>query len=187
MAAQDEISLFVERLNAVGAQYMVTGATAAILYGQPRVTNDIDVVLALGDEHVSSLFRAFPASDFYVPPESVIRAERARALRGHFNIIHQESGYKADVYLTGDDPMHAWALPLRRRMEWTDSISIDVAPPEYVILRKLEFFREGGSSKHTADIGTILGTTEVDLAVLGRWVHRLGLGDLWAEVQASDR
>lgn len=185
MAAQDEISLFVERLNAVGAEYMVTGATAAILYGQPRVTNDIDVVLALGDEHVSALFRVFPAGEFYIPPESVVRAERARSLRGHFNIIHHESGYKADVYLAGQDPLHAWALPLRRRIAWTDSISIDVAPPEYVILRKLEFFREGGASKHTVDIRAILKTTEVNLAIFDPWIRRLGLDDLWARMLAD--
>jgi hypothetical protein len=37
MPAPDELSLFAVRLEAIGAPYMVTGATAAILYGQPRV------------------------------------------------------------------------------------------------------------------------------------------------------
>jgi hypothetical protein len=91
----------------MGAPYMVTGATAAILYGQPRVTNDLDVVLSLDDSARRSLLQAFPESDFYVPPESVIQAEQARSQRGHFNLIHLESGYKADVYLTGSDPLHA--------------------------------------------------------------------------------
>jgi hypothetical protein len=49
MHAPDELSLFAVRLAATGAPYMITGATAAILYGQPRVTNDLDVVLALND------------------------------------------------------------------------------------------------------------------------------------------
>ena len=185
MAAQDEISLFVERLSAVGAEYMITGATAAILYGQPRVTNDIDVVIALGDEHLPALFSAFPAAEFYLPPESVIRVEQSRPLRGHFNIIHYDSGYKAYIYLAGRDPLHAWALARRRRVEWTESVPLEVAPPEYVILRKLEFFREGGSTKHMADIGAILRTTEVDLAGIGVWVRRLGLDELWTLVQTA--
>ena len=53
MHAPDELSLFAVRLAATGAPYMITGATAAILYGQPRVTNDLDVVLALNDSTTS--------------------------------------------------------------------------------------------------------------------------------------
>lgn len=187
MAAQDEISLFVERLDAVGAEYMITGATAAILYGQPRVTNDLDVVLDLHDDQVSGLIRAFPSGEFCLPPESVIRVEQSRALRGHFNIIHHDTGYRADVYLAGTDPLHAWALPLRSRIEWTDSLSLYVAPPEYVVLRKLEFFREGGATEHTADIATILKTTDIDLAAVEHWSHRLGLDDLWFRLRHSGR
>ena len=79
MPEPDELSLFVRRLESTGAPYMITGATAAILYGQPRVTNDLDVVISLNDATRAALLKAFPESEFYVPPESVIRAEQARA------------------------------------------------------------------------------------------------------------
>lgn len=180
MPMADEIALFAERLETVGAQHMITGATAAIVYGQPRVTNDLDVVVELRDEHVPALLAAFPEADFYVPPESVIRVEQARAQRGHFNILHLESGYKCDVYLTGRDPLHAWALPRRRSIAWMPGLTLTVAPPEYVILRKLEYFREGGSSKHPADIRAILATTAVDRAELEAWIARLGLMEVWS-------
>jgi len=185
MPARDEVSLFVERLNAVGAEYMITGATAAILYGQPRVTNDIDVVLALRDEQIPALLRAFPESEFYVPPASIIRVELARRHRGHFNLIHHDSGFKADVYLVGADPLHAWALPRRRQIDWMDGVQLYVAPPEYVILRKLEYFREGGSSKHPADIRAILAATAVDVAAINEWIRRLGLEEQWAEIRLT--
>ena len=182
MPGPDEIALFSGRLNGVGAEYMITGATAAILYGQPRLTNDLDVVLALRDQHLPALFAAFPENEFYLPPESVIRVEQARAQRGHFNILHLDSGYKADVYLAGSDALHAWALPLRRKIEWTDALTLTVAPPEYVILRKLEFFREGGSAKHPADIRAILATTPVDREQIAVWADRLGLSGLWTSL-----
>lgn len=185
MPAPAELSLFVARLEASGAPYMVTGATAAILYGQPRVTNDLDVVLRLDDTSRLAFLTAFPETEFYVPPESVVRAEQARAQRGHFNLIHHESGYKADIYLAGDDPLHAWALPLRRRVRWDDTLEIAVAPPEYVVLRKLEFFREGGSSKHPADIRAIVETTGIDEAAMAPWLQRLALGPLWESVQTT--
>lgn len=174
-----ELELFVVRLEAVGAPYMVTGATAAIVYGQPRVTNDLDVVLGLDDAARATLLAAFPEAEFYVPPEAVIRAEQARAHRGHFNLIHHESGYKADVYLVGSDPLHAWALERRRRVRWSERVELWVAPPEYVVLRKMEYFREGGSAKHPADIQAIRDVTGVDEKALAPWIERLGLSEIW--------
>ncbi len=185
MPGPDELSLFVLRLEAIGAPYMVTGATAAILYGQPRVTNDLDVVLSLDDPARAALLRAFPESEFYRPPESVIQAEQARLQRGHFNLIHLESGYKADIYLVGRDPLHAWALPLRRRLPWSERVEIAVAPPEYVVLRKLEYYREGRSAKHPTDIRAIREVTGVDEAVLAPWLERLGLRELWLELKTA--
>lgn len=185
MLAPDELTLFAVRLESIGAPYMVTGATAAILYGQPRVTNDLDVVLSLDDSGRAALLRAFPEDEFYVPPESVIQAEQARSQRGHFNLIHLESGFKADIYLVGADPLHAWALPRRRRLSWSEQLSVSVAPPEYVVLRKLEFYREGRSSKHPADIRAICEVTGVDETLLSPWLGKLGLTALWAEVGAG--
>ncbi|HUL53430.1 MAG TPA: hypothetical protein VLT83_08490 [Opitutaceae bacterium] len=187
MPEPNELSLFIERLEAAGVPYMVTGATAAILYGQPRVTNDVDVVVSLDDAARAALLRAFSETEFYLPPESVIQAEQARPQRGHFNIIHLASGYKADVYLAGTDPLHAWALPRRRRVPWSETRTVAVAPPEYVVLRKLEFYREGRSSKHAADIRAIREITGVDEALLAPWLQRLGLADWWSELKAADR
>lgn len=183
MPEPDELSLFAVRLEAIHAPYMITGATAAILYGQPRVTNDLDVVLSLDDTARTRLIQAFPETEFYVPPESVIRAEQARQQRGHFNLIHHETGYKADIYLAGADPLHAWALPLRRRLRWSADLELMVAPPEYVVLRKLEFFREGGSAKHPLDIRSIQETTGLNEAAMEPWLARMNLADLWQEIK----
>ena len=35
-------------------------------------------------------------------------------------------------------------------------LPVRVAPPEYVILRKLSFYQEGGSEKHVRDIRGVL-------------------------------
>lgn len=185
MPAPDELSLFAARLETVGAPYMITGATAAILYGQPRLTNDLDIVLSLDDRTRSTLLQAFPETEFYVPPESIIRTEQARRQRGHFNLVHHETGYKADIYLTGDDPLHAWAMPQRRRMAWINGVEIVVAPPEYVVLRKLEFYREGGSVKHPADIRAIREITGVDEAAIAPWLEKMGLDALWQEIKST--
>lgn len=164
---------------------MVTGATAAILYGQPRVTNDLDVVLTLDDAKRAALLRAFPETEFYLPPKSIILAEQSRQQRGHFNIIHLESGFKADIYLTGADPLHSWALPLRRRVRWSSTLEVSIAPPEYVVIRKLEFYREGLSQKHLTDIRAIREVTGVDESAMRPWLERKGLVALWQQIKTS--
>jgi hypothetical protein len=125
------------------------------LYGEPRATHDIDLVVELSAGHRDALPRVFPADEFYVPPPDVLLEESRREERGHFNIIHHASGLKADVYLVGNEELHAWAFRNARRYS-IGGIEVRVAPPEYVITRKLEFYREGGSDKHLRDIRSML-------------------------------
>ncbi len=188
MPEPDFVGLFTEPLERLRLAYMITGAAGAILYGQPRLTNDLDLVLELPAAEIGRLHAAFPELDFYIPPVEVIGVEVVRGQRGHFNVIHHGSGYKADIYTVGLDPLHHWALPLRRRLgHGTGEIS--VAPPEYVILRKLEYFREGGSAKHPSDIRAILKANgdSLDWAAIQSWTDRLGLDEIWKQVQADSR
>jgi hypothetical protein len=95
---------------------------------------------------------------------------------GHFNVIHRETALRADVYLGGDDVLIRWAFDRRLRLRVGD-IEIRVAPIEYVILRKLEYYEQSGSDRHLRDVAMMLrisGET-VDWDVMLEWVHRLGL------------
>jgi hypothetical protein len=172
--------IFTTRLHAIGVRYMITGSVAATFYGEPRLTNDVDIVAVISGEQAPALGDAFPLSEFYLPPEEVIRVESARALRGHFNIIHHSTGYKADIYLAGQDGLHQWGLGHVRKVE-IDGVFITLAPPEYVIVRKLEFFREGNSEKHIKDIRAIIdGVSQgIDHAVIDTFVSERGLSDIW--------
>ncbi|MBP6507076.1 MAG: nucleotidyl transferase AbiEii/AbiGii toxin family protein [Opitutaceae bacterium] len=183
MPGADYIALFTRPLEAAGLSYMVTGATAAIVYGKPRYTNDVDIVIVLSDVDATKLHAAFPENQYYAPPVEVIRTEAGRKRRGHFNLIHEESGYKADLYPVGSDPLHHWAMERRRQTELPGG-SVWVAPPEYVILRKLEYFREGTSTKHLTDIRAMLDVSAdaIDHAVLADWIARLGLQAEWERV-----
>jgi len=150
--------IFVSRLNAIEIQYMVTGSVASIIYGEPRLTHDMDIVIELEKVNIENFEEAFPPALFYCPPGEIIMQELARPLRGHFNLVHHETGFKADIYLMGrEDELHLWAFSRRRRME-VEGEAFWVAPPEYVILRKLQYFKEGGSDKHVSDI---LGMLEI--------------------------
>lgn len=178
--------VFTRPLEAAGLDYLVTGSVASILYGQPRLTHDIDLVLSMARSDARVLASAFPDESFYCPPEDVLRVESGRTERGHFNLIHHQTGYKADVYLQGRDALHRWAMARRRAVEVAGE-RMWLAPPEYVILRKLEYYREGGARKHLEDIRGMLDVSGelLEREELSRWLEHLGLGQAWAEVPSE--
>ena len=176
--------IFVSRLNRLEVSYVVTGAVATILYGEPRLTHDIDLVIELHSEDAERFVKAFPGEEFYCPPIEVIRLETHRPLRGHFNLIHQSTGFKADVYLAGRDELHRWAIDNRRRFDLKGE-PIWLAPPEYVIVRKLEYYREGGSEKHLRDIAGVLelSSAQIDFNLLQDKIKQYRLENEWQQTK----
>jgi hypothetical protein len=176
---------FIVPLERLGIPYFVTGSTAGILYGEPRLTHDVDIVIALSARHVHAFVEAFPLEEFYCPPEDVLAIEVRRGQRGHCNLIHHDSGFKADIYIAFDE-LHRWALAHRRTLE-LDGLRVSVAPIEYVILRKLEYFREGKSEKHVRDIRGMLeaSSDQIDRPLLEQWIARLGVTAEWDRILAE--
>lgn len=186
MATASLIGLFVRPLNELGIPYLVTGGVASIVYGEPRFTRDIDLVLKLDARDATRIQAAWPASRFYVPPLEVIREESRRKRYGHFNILHHDTGLRADVYVAGDDELSAWAME-RPHTERVEEDVIRLAPIEYVIVRKLSYFQQGGSDRHLTDVegmlrirGDLVNRSELDF-----WVHRLGLEEEWRRVRGA--
>ena len=184
MALPRVARLVADRLNTIGIAWMATGSIAAMTYGEYRVTNDVDIILTLEKTHVGSLMAAFPLDEFYCPPADVIEIEAARESRGHFNLIHHETGFKADLYIADQEQLTRWAFRNRRQVRLKDS-TLWIAPPEYVIIGKLEFYREGGSEKHLRDIRGMLSVTEVDRELLEREITARGLQESWDRVISS--
>lgn len=172
--------LFVRPLNLAGIRYVVSGSVAAVFYGEPRLTHDVDCVVFLNADNCRKLLEVFPATDFYVPPLETILTETTRQRNGHFNLIHRATGFKADMYPTGRDDMNAWAFRCKRTVEFEGEI-IALAPPEYVIVRKLEYYREGRADKHLRDIRAMLAVSgeQLDRTILNEWIQRCGLEAEW--------
>ncbi|MFP4015023.1 MAG: hypothetical protein ACLFVQ_13130, partial [Chitinispirillaceae bacterium] len=188
MHQPDLLTLFIPPLEQGGFEYMVTGSVASTLYGEPRLTHDIDLVIVLRVCDIGKLCDLFPSSDYYCPPPEVIRIELNRKTFAHFNLIHHDSGYKADCYPFTGNPLHAWALRNRKKIEIDSDISVQTAPPEYVIIRKLQFFREGGSEKHLSDIRKMMlaGGLDLDESVMLDWIQKLELQNEWKRIKTPD-
>ena len=183
MALPKVAAIIADRLNAIGLKWMTTGSIAAMTYGEYRVTNDVDLVVVLVPSDVAKITAAFPLEEFYCPPADVIGEEAAREEHGHFNLIHHETGFKADIYIASKDSLNQWGFQRRHEVQFEGSV-LWIAPPEYVIIGKLEFFREGGSEKHLRDIHGMLAMTEVDRVFLEKEIARRGLQDAWQKTRA---
>lgn len=177
-----EVSIITSRLEKSGIAYCIAGGLASIAYGRPRLTLDADIVIVLRPQHLAALSSAFPADDFYLPPEEVLLAEIQRESRGHFNILHQHSALRADCYISGEDELSRWVIRNRRRLQgpWGECW---FASPEAVILYKLLFYREGASSKHLDDIQGIIEADSVEnLPELMDWIQKLDLEKQWEAI-----
>lgn len=148
------------------------------------MTNDVDLVLFLPNSKVNELESIFPLESFYCPPEEVMRIESSRPTDGHFNLIHHSSGFKADVYLMGQDPFLSWAIGKATAFEYM-GVQVPIAPPEYVITKKLEYYRDGGSEKHVRDIRAMcrISSDSIDHDLLTEKLEQQGLLDVWQKVK----
>ena len=179
---QDELLAFVAgTLKRLGIPYLVTGSIATVLYGEPRFTNDLDIVVQLDRESALRLVAAFPDGEFYLSTEACLRAVD----RGtQFNVIHPRSGLKVDFMVASMDAFDAGRFERGRRIPTREESSAVFASPEDVILMKLVYFRDGGSDKHLRDIAGVLRiTSAVDRSYVSRWAQRLGVAGIWEELQ----
>jgi hypothetical protein len=180
---QLDLLRYVARIiEGMGLRYFVTGSTATIFYGEPRFTNDIDVVVELSEQRIVDFCRRFPQDEFYV---SEAAARQAVLNKGQFNIIHPASGLKVDVIVPEPSPFNESRFVRVRRLHAADDFDACFASPEDAIIKKMDYYRHGGSEKHLRDIAGVLKTSrdQIDMAYITRWAQEMGLGDLWSAIQ----
>ena len=103
----------VEAFESLGIEYMIGGSQASIYYGEPRFTQDIDVVADLESSHLPGLLARFSLPEFYLSEEAAREAIRAR---GQLNIIHPASGLKVDILLRKDAAYDRIQFERRQRL-----------------------------------------------------------------------
>lgn len=174
----DSFELLLHAANAMqqmGVRYLVTGSMATISYGEARFTNDVDIVAEFQVKHIPDLLNAFPEPDFY-RSESAIKD--AIETQFQFNVIHPASGLKIDFMVPSNDPFNQSRLARGTLIQLDEQGRVArFASPEDVILKKLQYYREGGSDKHLRDIrGVLLVQGEaIDHDYLTKWAKTLGV------------
>jgi hypothetical protein len=179
MEHADLLHYLAETFERLQLPYLVTGSTATIAYGEPRFTNDIDVVVDLPASQIDALLTAFPDDQFYISRSAV---EAAVARQHQFNIIHPTSGLKVDVIVASHSEFDRTRLRRARRLPVLKDRDVSFASPEDVILKKMQYFEEGGSEKHLRDIAGVLliQGEDIDRDYIKSWAQRLGLAEIWS-------
>lgn len=167
-------------LDRLAVAHVTAGSFASSLHGEPRSTDDVDLVADLRPANAGPLVAAL-RDEWYVSEEAVRDAIGRGA---SFNLVHLRTGVKVDVFVVGADPFDAHRVAHGRtvRVGAEPGAVIRVDTAEYTVLRKLEWFRRGGetSDRQWRDVVGILRVqgTRLDRAELGRWADRLGVADL---------
>ena len=166
-------------LETLGIPYYITGGVAATVYGDPRTTRDLDLVIQLNRDNISQLVEALEAADFYCPPGSVadIRAGRGRVL----SVTHITKILNADIVLNTDSDFDSSKMA-RRRLEYLDMAGVEefwIASPEDVVLAKLLWRKQSQSMKQWADVLGIIKVqdSQLDFDYLWHWAEILGLAN----------
>jgi len=163
------------RLEKGGIAYMLTGSMAMNYYAQPRMTRDIDLVVALTAQDTDKIIRLF-SPDYYVSRESVSSSIAHESL---FNLIHQESVIKVDCIVRKSSPYRLAEFERRRRITIED-FSTWIASKEDLIISKLHWAKDSHSELQLRDVKN-LASTGCDRAYIERWTNELGLHNLWQE------
>jgi len=178
----DLLRRLIAVLEAQGIPYFLVGSIASGVFGEPRMTRDIDVVVDLTPGDVDRLCAEFPAPEFYV---SLPAAQTAAAKGGQFNVIHPASGNKIDFMILRHDAWGKSQLARRTKVPILVELPGYLASPEDIILSKLHYYQIGESEKHLRDITGMLQLLKdrVDVAYLQEWTLRLGLLAEWEMVK----
>ncbi len=181
MSEQLEVlKLIARRLAAAKIPYMITGSIAAGLYGQPRMTRDIDIVASLAPAMVTRLLQQLEPE--FIHDSDVIRA--AIAERRIFSVMHRNAMQKVDFIVRTDDDYEIEKFDRRREVE-VDGQRLWIIAAEDLILSKLVWAKHSRSELQFSDIRSIVALQrELDWPYIDRWATRLTVAKLLREIRS---
>lgn len=186
----DALLPVVEALEKLGVAYHIGGSIASSAYGIARSTIDVDIVADLSSRYVAEFVASL--QDAYYVDAAMVRD--AIAQRASFNVIHQPTMLKIDVFIPKEERFDRLAFERMREdtLGEEDGRLFYLLSPEDVILRKLEWYKAGGevSERQWNDALGVLKVqgSGLDFTYMRQWAGELGVADLLERLveQASD-
>lgn len=161
-----------EKLDAAGIAYMLTGSMAMNHYATPRMTRDIDIVIALPLEEAERLVACFVGH--YHTDVDELRDAVAR--QSMFNFIHLDTMVKIDGILRKEEPYRRTEFDRRRRV-CIDGFGVWIVSKEDLILSKLVWMKDSQSDMQKNDIVNLLASG-YDRVYCEKWAGELSVSSL---------
>lgn len=175
----DVLKLVCLKLEQANVPYMLTGSFAANFYAIPRMTRDIDIVIAIQKPDVSRLYQIFK-EDFYIDQDSIMEAVNRSSM---FNIIHNDSVFKIDFIIRKNDPYRTLEFQRKQHVQ-LDNTRIWIVAPEDLIISKLFWAKDSFSETQIKDIKNLISSiTNLDYGYIKKWVQELGLNPIYERLQ----
>jgi hypothetical protein len=181
LISRSPLATIVFELDRAGIPHMLAGSFASSYHGDPRTTNDIDLVIDPTREALEGFVRGLDADHYYVSESAALDAFSRRR---QFNVILLDSGWKADLIVCKNRPFSRSEFARRQPAE-IDEIRVFIATAEDTVIAKLEWARAGESERQLRDVSGILELRHaaLDLDYIREWVHELGLVGEWDRVR----
>lgn len=167
---EDFLKALIEKLDRQNIPYMLSGSVSSSLHGQPRATKDVDIVIAPTEEQVLNFARKL-GETYYVSLDAV---REAFAHNSTFNVIDNQSGWKADFIIRKDRPFSEKEFE-RRCTAKIKQLGVWVTSPEDIILSKLEWAKDSQSEQQFRDaLGVAMVQWDrLDKDYLHKWAKEL--------------
>ena len=171
MTTAEFLAAIVARLDSAEIPHMIAGSIASSHHGEPRSTQDIDLVIDPTREQLTRFLDGLEPSRFYVDD-----ALGALASRSMFNVIEPATGFKADFVIRKDRPFSVSEFGRREQVELLGVVTT-VATVEDTILAKLERARDSESERQLRDVATMIRVhgAALDVPYLRHWAGELGV------------
>lgn len=166
----------VIRLESAEIDYMLTGSVALNCYAQPRMTRDIDLVVAFFLKDAVRI-QEILGPDYYVSEDA---AREAVSNQTSFNAIHQGTLIKVDFMVRKRDDYRLHEFKRRIRLNLA-GFEIWVVSKEDLILSKLHWAAESLSQRQLSDVENLIATG-CDTEYLRTWSAALNLTDMLTRV-----
>src|SRR5687768_1680066 len=90
------LKLMIEALTAAGVEYLIGGAIAEWAWGEPRATQDLDLVVRIPIKAIKKLSKELEKRDILLPADIILNSILEDRADIPINAIHMHSGLKAD-------------------------------------------------------------------------------------------
>ena len=175
MKSQREfLQRLVEKLKSSDIEYMISGSICSGFHGQPRATNDVDIVIKPSKQQLLC-FIASLGPDYYVSEDAALQALENNLM---FNVIDIEAGWKADLIIRKKRTYSQEEFS-RKSPKNLMGMELDIATPEDSVLSKLEWTKGRASQMQLNDVLGILVVqwNNLDFNYLREWADKLEVGD----------